>query len=208
MAAYDHVLSAFHADGVIKDGDCLLTYTSKDANDADFEQYDVIARKHPSSSKLAIAIVKLKVGGAAVTDSTQYLKGAEFLRDMKPRQKISGTYDELVESIAALAMTSAELTAAGTPVDSQLPTVKTGVDMNYEAFTSNSKAGYVRQKTVTTTVAPAVLTAADPAATTVDWNKVGLYFGIGMIVTIGAILIAKALKKGSRKRNAKGQYKK
>lgn len=207
MAANTATLSAFHADGVIKDGDTLLNYLFKDANDADYEQYKVIARKHPSSSKIAIAIVKLKVNGAAVSDSTQYLKGAEFLRDLKPKMGISGVNDDVVESIAALAMTSAELTAAGTPVDSQLPTVATGIDMNYEAYTSNTKAGFVRAKTVTTTLAPAVLTAADPAATTVDWNKVILYFGIGTVVTIGGILIFKALKKG-RKRNAKGQYKK
>ncbi|WP_028522778.1 hypothetical protein [Runella limosa] len=207
MAANTATVSGFHGDGVIKDGDPLFSYLFKDANDADYEQYKVIARKHPSSSKIAIAIVKLKVNGAAVSDSTQYLKGAEFLRDLKPKMGISGVNDDVIESIAALAMTSAELTAAGTPVDSQLPTVATGIDMNYESYTSNTKAGFVRAKTVTTTLAPAVLTAADPETTTVDWNKVILYFGIGTVVTIGGILIFKAFKKG-RKRNAKGQYKK
>lgn len=207
MAAYDHVLASFIADGVLKDGArwANYSYIGSDGNEA--ENFDIIIRKHPSSTKLAVAIVKKKVAGASVSDTTQYLKGAEFLRDLKPRQNISGKHDDVVESLAALTMTSAELTAAGTPVDSQLPTVPTGIDLNYEAYTSNTKAGFVRAKATTTTLSPAVLTAADPATTTVDWNKVILYFGIGTVVTIGGILIFKALKKG-RKRNAKGQYKK
>lgn len=207
MAAYDHILASFIADGVIKDGARWANYSYIDANAAEAENFDIIIRKHPSSTKLAVAIVKKKVAGASVSDTTQYLKGAEFLRDLKPRQNISGRHDDVIESLAALTMTSAELTAAGTPVDSQLPTVPTGIDLNYEAYTSNTKAGYVRAKTIATTLAPAVVTAADPAATTVDWGKVAIYFGIGTVVTIAAIVIAKAMKK-SKKRNAKGQFQK
>lgn len=194
MAANTATLSAFHADGVVKDGDKVFSYEFKDANDASYEKFDLIIRRHPSSSKLCVAIVKKTVAGTAVTDTTQYLKSAEYLRDLKPKVGISGVSDDVVESIAALVMTSAELTAAGTPVDSQLPNLPTGIDMAFETYTVTPKSGYLRAKAATTTAAPVQVLAADPATTSIDWGKVALYSGIGTVVTIALILIFKKKK--------------
>ncbi len=100
-----------------------MNYSYQVVDGTVFEAYDVLLRKHPTSGKPCVVIVKKTVNSAAVTDSTQYIKSAEFLRDLKLRTGIAGTHDAILESIAALVMTSAELTAAGTPVDSQLVTL-------------------------------------------------------------------------------------
>lgn len=201
MAANTTTLSAFHADGVVKDGEKLFSHLFKDAADADYEQYDVLLRKHPSSTKPAVVIIKKKVAGVAVTDTTQYLKSAEFLRDLKPKLGVSGINDDIVESIAAQVMTAAELTAAGTPVDSQLPTLPSNVDLAFETYTSNTKVGYLRVKasTVAAVAAPVVTVAADPVSS-IDWTTVLTYFGIGTVVTIGGILLFKAFKKKPKNR--------
>jgi len=195
MAANTATISNLHADGVVKDGDKLFSYLFKDGNDAEYEQYDVLLRKHKSSAKPAVVVVKKKVAGVAVADTTQYLKSAEFLRDLKPKVGISGVNDDIVESIAALVMTSAELTAAGTPVDSQLPELPSGIDMAFETYTSNTKAGYLRAKAALVTAAPYQVVAAETATTGIDWNKVLLYTGIGTVVTIAGILIYKSMRK-------------
>jgi hypothetical protein len=195
MSANTATISALHADGVVKDGDKLLNYSYNGAGDTVATAYDVIARKHPNSGKLAIAIVKKVDGGVTVTDSTQYLKGAEFLRDLKPIAGVLGFFDAVVESIAALAMANAELTAAGTPVDSQLTGLPTGIDMAFETYTSNTKAGYLRAKAAVVTVAPYQIVAADTVTAGIDWNKVLLYTGIGTVLTIAGILIYKSMRK-------------
>jgi|GEM_PF-4136215 len=202
MAANTATLANFHADGKVKDGDKLFGYEFKDANDASYEKFDVLLRKHPASSKPVVVIVKKTVAGAAVTDTTQYVKSAEFLRDLKPKVGISGVNDDIVESIASQVMTSAELTAAGTPVDSQLPNLATGIEMAFETYTSNTKVGYLRAVAAAVTAVPAAVVAADPG-TGIDWMKVALYFGIGTVVTIAGILIFK--KKTPKRVSAKKQ---
>ncbi len=99
MAANTATISALHADGLVKDGDKLFSYLFKDGANADYEQFDVLFRKHPSSSKPAVVIVKKKVAGVAVTDTTQYLKSAKFLRDLKPTVDISDVTDDIVPLI-------------------------------------------------------------------------------------------------------------
>lgn len=197
MAANNATISALHADGVVKDGDKLFNYSFNNASDAVTTVYDVLLRKHPTSGKPVVVIVKKKVAGTDVSDSTQYVKSAEFLRDLKVQMNIAGVTDAVIESIAALVMTSAELTAAGTPVDSQLSSLPTGIDMAYETYTSNTLAGYLRAKAGTVVQTSQILTAADPTDTGIDWGKVFLYTGIGTVVTIAGILIWKAFKKPS-----------
>lgn len=199
MAANTATISALHADGVVKDGDKLFNYSYIQTDPTVLEAYDVLIRRHNSASKPVVVIVKKTVNGTAVTDSTQYVKSAEFLRDLKARNGIVGSYDAMIESIAAQAMTAAELIAAGTPVDSQLPTLPSAIDMPFETYTSNTIAGYLRVKAsaVAAVAAPVVTVAADPA-TGVDWTTILTWGGIGALGLGAAYLLYKAFKKKPR----------
>ncbi|MFN4145794.1 MAG: hypothetical protein ACK4GN_08230 [Runella sp.] len=126
MAANTASILAQHADGVIKDGDLVLHYEFRDGNDAVYDEWKAYFRKHPASSKPTLEIVFSKRATVAVSDGFRYLKSAEFLRDLKPKVGISGVKDDVVESIAALVMTSAPQSPQNIPQRSRRPRVEVG----------------------------------------------------------------------------------
>lgn len=182
------VLSDFHPNGVVKNGEKLFKYTDYDSLGNAAIAGEVYVLRLPNS-RFALTVQQ------TITSTSPLIqfRGVDtFLSPLAIKVGVIGVSDGVVKSIVEQIkpMTSAELAAYGTPENTAPPYNSTFTDTSLECYTVGSQMGYVRDKNAVVPAPPAQkdLTASTPDTKT----EKGLTYwlirgGIAVVVVVGGV---------------------
>lgn len=185
------VASNFHANGIIKNGDRLFTYTEYDGTGNVSLLTDVGVIRMPNG-KYALTSVQTN---PSTYPAIMFKGGDTFLVGIINKSGVATTAtapgtDVVLKTILPLVMTAAELSANNTPEGSAPGTNATFTDTSLEAYTVGSQTGYVRDKNAVVAVPGPInnagLTANDPNKPK-DFEYYAIRVGIGVVVVVGGI---------------------